>query len=241
MVRFILLDIEGTTTDIFFVHEVLFPYSEKRLSAYVATHAEDESVRQALESVKETIQQEEKRSMTDAEAVDVLQSWIRQDRKHTALKQLQGMIWKEGFETLQYQGHVYDDVPRALQNWQRKGIELGIYSSGSVQAQKLLFGHSIFGDLTPMFSHYFDTRVGGKREVSSYQNILAELNLAPMEVLFLSDVEAELDAARLAGMRTIQLVREGTQASTRHETAATLLSIALPDDTPAKKPLRKFF
>lgn len=229
MVRFILLDIEGTTTDIQFVHRVLFPYSAERLPAYVRDHAEDEQVRQAIQSVKDTVQQEESRVIDDAGAIETLLTWIQQDRKHTALKQLQGLIWKEGFEKQHYQGHVYEDVPHALRNWKHMGIELGIYSSGSVQAQKLLFGYSVSGDLTPLFSHYFDTKVGGKREVTSYQNILAELNLHPMEVMFLSDVEAELDAARLAGMKTVQLLREGTEASTRHETTATLLSINIPD------------
>lgn len=230
MVRFILLDIEGTTTDIHFVHQVLFPYSTERLPAYVQAHSTTPAVQEALTSVKDTVYQEENKTINDDEAIEVLLAWIQQDRKHTALKQLQGLIWKEGFEKLHYQGHVYDDVPQALQNWRRQGVELGIYSSGSVQAQKLLFGYSISGDLTSFFSHYFDTKVGGKREVASYQNIVKELNLAPLEVLFLSDIEAELDAARLAGLRTIQLVRAGTKASEKHETVQTLLEIQLPID-----------
>lgn len=230
MVRFILLDIEGTTTDIHFVHQVLFPYSAERLPAYVQAHQADLAVRVALQSVKDTVFQEEHRTIQDDESIPVLMGWIQQDRKHTALKQLQGLIWKDGFEKGHYQGHVYDDVPQALRNWQRQGIGLGIYSSGSVQAQKLLFGYSVCGDLTPFFSHYFDTTVGGKKEVASYSNIVAALDLPPLEVLFLSDVEAELDAARLAGLRTIQLLREGTVPSEKHENVRNLLSIELPAD-----------
>lgn len=234
MVRFILLDIEGTTTDIHFVHQVLFPYSAQRLPAYVETHQQAQPVQEALLSVKETVLQEEGRSIDESEAIQVLLGWIQQDRKHTALKQLQGLIWKEGFEKGHYQGHVYDDVPQALRNWQGKGIGLGIYSSGSVQAQKLLFGYSIHGDLTRFFSHYFDTKVGGKKEVDSYKNIVAQLNLAPLDVLFLSDIEAELDAARLAGLRTTQLLREGTVPSAKHATASNLLSVELPVEPKAK-------
>ncbi|WP_373531930.1 acireductone synthase [Vampirovibrio sp.] len=232
MIRFILLDIEGTTTDIHFVHQVLFPYSAKRLSAYINEHANMPSVQEALQSVQQTVQAEESKALNQAEVIEVLLRWIQQDRKHTALKQLQGLIWKEGFEQLHYQGHVYDDVPKALQNWKRKGIGLGIYSSGSVQAQKLLFAHSVAGNLTPMFGHYFDTQVGAKQEVASYQNIAAQLNLPPIEVLFLSDIEAELDAARLAGLQVIQIVREGTKPSPRHQHAPDLLAIEQHTEIP---------
>jgi enolase-phosphatase E1 len=225
MTRFILLDIEGTTTDIHFVHKVLFPYSAEHLPAYVNQHAANPVVQEALQSVQQTVQAEEGQSIDQAKAIEVLLNWIQQDRKHTALKQLQGLIWKEGFEKRYYQGHVYEEVPRALQNWKRKGIGLGIYSSGSIQAQKLLFGYSSAGDLTPFLSHYFDTQIGPKQEVDSYRKIVAELNLAPMEVLFISDTEAELNAARLAGLQAIQIVRDGTTPSPKHQQAPTLLVI----------------
>jgi enolase-phosphatase E1 len=225
MIRFILLDIEGTTTDILFVHKVLFPYSLRHLPAYVKQHAANPLVQEALQSVQQTVQAEEGETIDEAKAIEVLLNWIQQDRKHTALKQLQGLIWKEGFEQLHYHGHVYQDVPRALQNWKRKGLNIGIYSSGSIQAQKLLFGYSVAGDLTPLLSYHFDTHIGPKQEVESYRKIVAELNLAPIEVLFISDIEAELDAARLAGMQVIQIVREGTTPSPRHQQAPTLLAI----------------
>ena len=225
MIRYVLLDIEGTTTDIHFVHKVLFPYSALHLPAYVKAHSQEPLVQEALQSVKETIQQEENRLLDLEGCIAVLLGWIEQDRKHTALKQLQGLIWKTGFEQMHYRGHVYDDVQRALQNWNVKGVGLGIYSSGSVQAQKLLFAYSEAGDLTRFFSHFFDTQVGAKREVESYRRIVTELNLPPLEILFLSDVEAELDAARLAGLQAKQIVREGTLPSAKHDSFPTLLAV----------------
>ena len=220
MIRFILLDIEGTTTEINFVHQVLFPYAAERLADFVNANARDPEVQQCLTRVKETVEAEDQRPLGKAEAIETLLHWIQTDRKHTALKQLQGMIWKTGFEQGDYQGHVYPDVPVALERWKQQGLGLGIYSSGSVQAQQLLFAHSMFGDLTPYFSHYFDTEVGGKKEVHSYQNIAQTLNLAPQEILFLSDVVAELDAAKAAGFQVTQLVREINMQTGAHPIAS---------------------
>lgn len=226
LIRFVLLDIEGTTTDVQFVHKVLFPYSAERLPEFVRQHAHESLVQEALQGVRESVAQEEGRTLDDeAACVQTLLGWIATDRKHTALKQLQGMIWKIGFEQGHYRGHVYDDVIRALQKWRSKGVTLGIYSSGSIQAQKLLFTYSDSGDLTPYISRYFDTRMGAKKDVDSYRRIVAELGLPPIEVLFLSDVEAELDAARLAGLLARQIVREGTTASDRHESFQDLLAV----------------
>ena len=212
MPQFILLDIEGTTTDIDFVHNVLFPYSAECLETYVQHHSADTEVQAALQMVKETVQAEDHQTLDaadNAQAVQVLLCWIRDDRKHTALKLLQGLIWKDGFEQKHYQGHVYADVPSALEAWKQQGIGLGIYSSGSVQAQRLLFGHSVAGDLTPYFSHYFDTNVGGKKDPASYVKIAQQLGFPPSDILFLSDAEEELDAAAQAGTQVIQLARKG--------------------------------
>ncbi len=220
MIRFILTDIEGTTTEINFVHQVLFPYAAERLADFVNAHAHDPAVQQCLTRVKETVEAEDQRPIGKAEAIETLLHWIQTDRKHTALKLLQGMIWKTGFEEGHYQGHLYPDVPVALERWKQQGLGLGIYSSGSVQAQQLLFAHSVAGDLTPYFSHYFDTEVGGKKEVLSYQNIAQTLNLAPQEILFLSDVVAELDAAKAAEFQVTQLVRECNMQTGAHPTAS---------------------
>lgn len=205
---FILMDIEGTTTEIAFVHDVLFPYAAERLSGFIALHGREETVQRCLEAVQETILAEESRQITVDECVETLLKWTRQDRKHTALKRLQGLIWKAGFEAGDYQGHVYSDVPLALAQWQDQGIAMGIYSSGSVQAQQLLFGYSVFGDLTPYFSAYFDTAVGGKRSPDSYLQIATTLDRLPQNILFLSDIEEEISAALQAGMQAVQLVRE---------------------------------
>lgn len=225
-IRFILMDIEGTTTDIAFVHRILFPYSEERLVDYVKAHADSKDVRDVLESVKKTIFDEDGLILNDQQAVETLLGWIAEDRKNTALKKLQGMIWQQGFEQGAYQGHVYPDVPPALKEWMQQGIGLGIYSSGSVQAQKLLFQHSTAGDLTPYFSHYFDTTVGGKKEAQSYLTIAQALGIYPKSILFLSDIEAELDAAKEAGFQTVQIVRPGTVESAKHRSVPNFSAIS---------------
>lgn len=139
----------------------------------------------------------------------MLNQWIHEDRKETSLKALQGMLWEQGYQQGAFRGHIYEDAAEYLQRWHDRGLRLFVYSSGSVKAQKLIFGFSEAGDLTPFFSGYFDTRVGGKKEPESYRNILDELGVEPQTVLFLSDVEAELEAAESVGMRTYWLVREG--------------------------------
>jgi len=219
MIRYVLTDIEGTTTPITFVHDVLFPYSKARLAEFVRTHANDSRVQNCLEDTKKTVHEEEGHAVSDDEATQQLERWIQQDRKHPALKTLQGMIWRYGYESGTYTSEVYADVRPALERWKERGLGLGIYSSGSVEAQQLLFGHTPTGDMTPLFAHFFDTAVGGKRESSSYQAILTRLSLPGSAVLFLSDVPEELDAAEAAGMRTVQLIRPGTVASAGHQTA----------------------
>ena len=143
----------------------------------------------------------------DEVIVEVLQGWIDEDRKHPALKALQGMIWQDGYKGGDFRAHVYSDAAQALRGWHASGHPLAVYSSGSVPAQKLLFGHSTEGDLSPLFSAWFDTAVGGKREVASYQAIVQSLGVPAREVVFLSDVVEELDAAREAGLRTVLLDR----------------------------------
>lgn len=216
MIRFILMDIEGTTTSISFVHEVLFPYASAHLESFVRSNMNDQKVQQALADVKKTVQEEEQKTLSDLEAIDQLLQWIKEDRKHTALKALQGYLWKKGYETGEYKGHIYDDVVPVMDKWKEAGIQMGIYSSGSVEAQKLLFGYSEKGDLTPYLSAYFDTRVGHKREKESYQNIQRALDISAGQILFLSDVKEELDAAKSAGFQTAQLVRPGTEPCSNH-------------------------
>jgi enolase-phosphatase E1 len=204
MIRAILTDIEGTTSSIDFVKDTLFPYARKRLPAFIETHADKPDVQHWLhEAAKEAGLV----SASQQEIIRLLQCWIDEDRKATPLKALQGMIWDEGYRDGEFLAHVYADVAPRLQAWKKQGVDLYVYSSGSVAAQKLLFAHSEAGDLAPLFSGYFDTETGPKRDAESYRHIVAAIGLPASEVLFLSDVTQELDAARSAGLRTTLLAR----------------------------------
>lgn len=205
MIQAVITDIEGTTSSLSFVKDVLFPYARSRMHAFVHQHGANPAVRAHLDEVRAMAG----RSLTDDEAADQLVQWIDEDRKVTPLKALQGMIWEEGYRHGDFTGHVYDDAVRNLRRWKERGMHLYVFSSGSVQAQRLLFGYSDHGDLMPLFSGYFDTTLGGKREIDSYVKIASAIAVDPACVLFLSDIVEELDAARAAGMQTIWLVRDG--------------------------------
>jgi enolase-phosphatase E1 len=202
--RAVLTDIEGTTSSIAFVKDVLFPYSRERLPAFVETHASKPEV---LHWLRDTAREADIPESDREAIVATLLRWIAEDRKATPLKALQGMIWREGYETGAYRAHMYPDVAAKLREWKARGLRLYVYSSGSVAAQKLFFAHSEAGDLTPLFDGYFDTEIGGKREAESYARIVSAIAVPAGEVLFLSDIAAELDAARAAGLRTTQLCR----------------------------------
>lgn len=204
MIRAILTDIEGTTSSISFVKDVLFPFARRRLPAFVVTHADKPEVQHWLhEAAKDAGE-----ILTDQDTiVALLQQWIDEDRKATPLKALQGMIWEEGYRDGEFRAHIYADVAPALHKWKQRGLDLYVYSSGSIKAQELFFGHSEAGDLTELFSGYFDTETGPKRQADSYRSIAAAIGLPAEEILFLSDIVEELDAARSAGMRTTQLAR----------------------------------
>ncbi|KAF1719158.1 acireductone synthase [Pseudoxanthomonas wuyuanensis] len=194
----ILTDIEGTTSSISFVKDVLFPYARRALPAFVREHGNEPEVRRWLDAVAT----EHGSICNDDVIVETLQGWIDLDRKHTALKALQGMIWQAGYRDADFTAHIYPDAAPVLRRWFEAGYRLYVYSSGSVPAQKLFFGHSDAGDLTPLFSGWFDTEVGGKREADSYRRIAESIGMAPGSILFLSDVVEELDAARDAGLQT---------------------------------------
>lgn len=213
--KVILTDIEGTTSSIAFVHEVLFPYARKALPAFLKTHRQEPEVQAQIQAVA----MEAGCDPNDLSIITAtLLSWMDADRKVTALKALQGMIWKTGYEDGSLVSHLYPDALAELPRWHAAGIRLAVYSSGSVPAQKLLFGHTPDGDLQPLFSAWFDTRVGGKRETDSYRKIVEKLGEAAQDILFLSDIAEELDAAAAAGLRTTQLVRaeDGTQPALNH-------------------------
>ncbi|MDZ4730617.1 MAG: acireductone synthase [Xanthomonadales bacterium] len=226
MIRAIVTDIEGTTSSLSFVKDVLFPYARDRLPGFVREHGQESNVRKLLLQVSEVAGKE----LDDEQAVEQLRQWIDEDRKVTPLKALQGLIWEAGYRDGDFTGHVYADAAEYLRRWHEQGLRLYVYSSGSVYAQKLLFGHSDAGDLTPLFSGYFDTQVGAKQESGSYRAIAERIDLPADEILFLSDIEAELDAATEAGINTCWLVREGElSGQAAHHQVRNFEQIELPD------------
>ena len=210
-IRAIVTDIEGTTSSIDFVRDVLFPYARKRLPAFVETHGDQPEVQHWLhEAAAEAGLAEASRQ----EIIELLLRWIDEDRKSTALKALQGMIWKDGYVAGDYRAHLYPEVAAKLRAWHAEGQRLYVYSSGSVPAQQLFFGYSEAGDLTSLLSGYFDTETGPKRASDSYRRIAAEIGEQPAHILFLSDIVEELDAAKSAGFRTGLLLRDPNQSVT---------------------------
>ncbi|NCA70325.1 MAG: acireductone synthase [Sphingobacteriia bacterium] len=209
MITSILTDIEGTTSSLSFVKDVLFPHAAAHLPDFVRTHRNDPEVARLLADARLAAA-----GIDDEEAlIAQLLEWIATDRKITPLKALQGLIWEEGYARGDFAGHIYPDAARCLRDWHAAGIQLYVYSSGSVHAQRLLFGHTAHGDLTPLFSGFFDTRIGAKREPDAYRAIATAIGRPPSEILFLSDVREELDAARAAGLATTALRREGIAGS----------------------------
>jgi len=203
MIQAILTDIEGTTSSIAFVHETLFPFAREHMGAFISNHAQRGDVAKLLEAARS-----EAGLNAGDDVLEALLGWMDEDKKVTPLKALQGLIWENGYRTGAIKGHIYEDAVKGLRQWHEAGIKLYVYSSGSVYAQKLLFGYSEAGDLTPLFSDYFDTTSGHKREEVSYRTIAEKISINPGSILFLSDVAQELDAADLAGYQTIQLVRD---------------------------------
>jgi enolase-phosphatase E1 len=213
-IKIVLLDIEGTTTAIDFVHTTLFDVARRELPGYLAAHwqsPEVDAARAAVAAEKQLAVAEVTPHLLERE----LRGWIDRDRKETALKALQGKIWNLAYASGELKSHVYDDVPRAFERWRAQGLTLAIFSSGSVEAQRVLFAHTTFGDLTEHLEAYFDTTTGPKREARSYLRIAQQLNVPCAAVHFYSDAVAELDAAREAGFVTTRLVRPGVEPAPR--------------------------
>lgn len=214
MITTILTDIEGTTSAIAFVKDTLFPFAEAGLDGFLDIHAKDPEVAAILAEVA-------------GDARETLRRWMAEDAKVTPLKALQGLIWRAGFEDGRLKGHLWPDVAPCLRAWHAGGLRLAVYSSGSVEAQRLLFRHSEAGNLEPLFTGFYDTRIGAKREAPAYAAIAAALGSPPGTILFLSDVPAELDAAAASGLATCQLVRpaDGTVPGAHHPTAVDFASV----------------
>jgi enolase-phosphatase E1 len=212
--RGILLDVEGTTSSISFVYDVLFAHAKRHVADFLAARRQD-AVVQGLAAGLAAAAGAPPLSLADADGVSraalAAIDLMNRDVKDTSLKALQGMIWRSGFESGQIVAHVFDDVPPALAQWADAGLDVRIYSSGSIEAQQLFFAHTAAGDLTPHLRGHYDTTTGPKREAASYTAIAADMSLEPREILFVSDVGAELDAARRAGMATALAVRPGNR------------------------------
>lgn len=234
MSRVILLDIEGTVSPLAFVHEVMFPYARQRLASFLIARwhtpevlavarqmAHDAGFASFAEWCPPSVKPE---VFTAEEALKLMDA----DIKATGLKMLQGLIWEQGFRDGALRSTLFDDVPAALQAWHAAGIDQRIYSSGSVHAQKLFFAHTEAGDLTPLFSGYYDTTIGSKREAESYRRIAADCQTDAKDILFVSDVVAELDAAQEAGMNTRLAVRPGnlTPPVNAHQSMVSLAEVS---------------
>lgn len=224
MIKVIVTDIEGTTSSLSFVKDVLFPYARQHLGDYVRQHQNEPIVNALLNDARQLSDKHADSEQLIAQLIN----WIDRDQKITPLKALQGLIWEDGYRQGAFQGHVYADAVECLRNWKAQGYDLYIYSSGSVHAQKLLFANTEYGDLTPLFSGYFDTHTGGKKEAASYQAIIEQIGQPADTIVFLSDIKEELDAARIAGLHTYWLTREqapDTQAD--HRQVASFSDIQL--------------
>ena len=216
----ILLDIEGTTSSISFVHDVMFPYVRENLVQYLDENWERPSVQDCLpllaedaglDSIDALVVPGESNEEAKEKVASVVNALMDGDVKATGLKKLQGQIWKAGFESGNLVAHLYEDVVDAIDGWLQQDIEIRIYSSGSVQAQQLFFGHTVQGNLLSKFSGHYDTTVGPKKETGSYSSIAADVGLPPEQMLFISDVAAELDAAKSAGMNVRLSIRPGNE------------------------------
>ncbi|MCX7430018.1 MAG: acireductone synthase [Planctomycetia bacterium] len=212
--RGILLDVEGTTSSISFVYDVLFAFARQHVGDFLWQHRLDPAV-QAAAAVLATETGAADATLADPAGTTRLAlaaiDLMNRDVKSTPLKALQGMIWRSGFDSGELVSHVFDDVPETLAQWADSGLDVRIYSSGSIDAQKLFFSHTCAGDLTPHLRGHYDTTTGPKREAASYRAIAADMGMEPREILFISDVGEELDAARQAGMATALAIRPGNR------------------------------
>lgn len=223
-----LLDIEGTTTPIVFVTETLFPYARTHIRSYLERHGDSPQYLELLRMFRQEHAADAQARLdvppwpgvgADARAsVEAYADWLMgRDRKSPALKELQGYIWEEGYRSGDLIAPVFPDVPRAFERWRTAGTKIGIFSSGSVLAQRCLFRCSSAGDLSGYLCCHFDTHIGPKKEATSYERIAREIGRPPGKIVFVSDVVAELDAALAAGMKTIMSHRRGNPAPPEHE------------------------
>ena len=218
----LLLDIEGTTCPVSFVSDVLFPFAKQELSEYIKQHRNTSPHNKLIQAAKkewlddqspESIQIKQQVMKGETEEIDGLIQYLKHliaiDKKSTALKDLQGKIWENGYNNGELKSQLFPETAECLREWREQGLTLSVYSSGSIQAQKLLYRHSPAGDLEKLFSHWFDTHTGPKKSTESYIRIAEQLHSSPNKIWFVSDNGAECDSARLAGMHTLFSLRDG--------------------------------
>jgi enolase-phosphatase E1 len=219
-IRGILLDIEGTTTPIAFVYEVLFPFVRKELRSFFANNGGDPKVQEIVRALNlehnDDLRKEAGTPTWESPPLAYISWLMDRDRKSTALKVLQGKMWENGYRRGGLAGQVFADVPPALERWHKQKFDVRIYSSGSELAQQLLFGSTSSGDLNRFLQGYFDTRIGAKTDLESYRKIAAAFQLEPAQIVFISDVTRELDPARTSGMATILCLRPGNHPQVVH-------------------------
>jgi len=203
--KVILLDIEGTIAPISYVKKVLFPYSKEKLESYLKENIDKPEIKEIIEEVKKIVGKD----LTLEEVINILKRWIDEDQKITPLKDLQGYIWKEGFENGELKAPIYEDAMNKIKEWKDKGYKIYIYSSGSVNAQKLFFSHTNYGNILNYFDGHFDTKIGNKKEKTSYLKIAETLGVSPKDIIFLSDDEKEIESAIKTGINAIKVSREG--------------------------------
>ena len=239
--KFILMDIEGTTTSLSFVKDILFPYSENKMPDFIKNidlldNSEDSNIsKEQISSIKNILNNlkkefsEKNNILLENVLIDdisnMLVNFIKKDVKNPFLKELQGYLWEYGYKNNDFKGHIYSDVFLAFEKWKKLGITLGIYSSGSIFAQKLLFKYSDYGDLTPYLTYHFDLSTGGKKEKLSYEKISKEIGLNPNEILFLSDVFEELDSAHQAGFKVCQILRPDVITQDKYKTSKDFMEL----------------
>jgi len=203
--KVILLDIEGTIAPISFVKEVLFPYSKEKLDKFLKENKDKPEIKKIIEEIEKI----EGKKLSLEEVIKILKQWIDEDKKITPLKDLQGYIWKDGFESGELKAPIYEDAMEKIKEWKNKGYKIYIYSSGSVNAQKLFFSHTNYGNILNLFDGHFDTKIGNKKEATSYLKISKEIGVNPKNIVFLSDDEKEIESANEAGLNVIKVSRKG--------------------------------
>ncbi|MBF2057978.1 MAG: acireductone synthase [Cyanobacterium sp. T60_A2020_053] len=213
MIKAIITDIEGTTSSISFVKDTLFPYAYEKMADFIKVNIENKIVKNIIIQVAE----EAHINPNNIELIiSTLRQWINEDRKIAPLKDLQGLIWENGYSNGDFTAHIYEDAYEKLLYWHQKNIPLYVYSSGSVYAQKLFFAHTNYGNILHFFRDFFDTKIGNKKESQSYQKIIEKIAIPAPSIIFLSDIEAELNSAQEIGMKTILVDRENQIKNSHH-------------------------